>query len=164
MAVYMVATQWKKLETDIAAIFADQKRKGNEELLVNDVCGALMMSMRGGIVPPDGVQRWKGLTAQDIGYAPEGAKYRSDIEWLGNFEKVLESFGYTTRYEKHGAGNKCLARAKENEELKRSARRLIDSEYDCMEGFESEDLWDYLASAIPGLSRKQSDELYSEMF
>jgi len=47
--------------------------------------------------------------------------------------------------------------------IKRAARGLIDSEYEALQGFSSVDLWDYLSAALPGITRKSSDELYDDM-
>lgn len=49
------------------------------------------------------------------------------------------------------------------DDLKRSCRGLIDSEYNALCDFTADDLYDYLASVCE-ITRETSDELYEEMF
>lgn len=107
MAVYFLNNQWKELEQNILEIFALEEKN---ELLTSDLIGNLMSSMRCGFLKtPEGMRRWKGLTSRDIMYVPEGAKFKSDLEFIGDFGALMVHFGYKIRYEKHGSGVKEIA-------------------------------------------------------
>jgi len=49
-------------------------------------------------------------------------------------------------------------------ELKNKARGIIDSEYDSIKNFKADDLWDYLKSLYPEMTRDMSDELFEEIY
>ena len=53
---------------------------------------------------------------------------------------------------------------KDVNELKTKARSLIDSEYDVISNFTKSDLFDYLASLFPTMTKALSDEIHEEMF
>lgn len=48
--------------------------------------------------------------------------------------------------------------------LKRQCRGLIDSEWESICEFEEKDLWDYLSSMYPEITRQTSNEIYAEFF
>jgi len=46
----------------------------------------------------------------------------------------------------------------------RQAGNLIDAEFEALDCMDKQDLWEYLASAIPDLTRKESDKLWDSIF
>jgi len=44
------------------------------------------------------------------------------------------------------------------------AGNLIDAEYEALDCMSKEDLWEYLASAIPEITREETDELWETIF
>ena len=49
-------------------------------------------------------------------------------------------------------------------DLKNKIRGLVDSEYDVIKDFTSDDLWDYLCGMFPGITREISDQIHEEIF
>jgi hypothetical protein len=103
MAVVIGYKNAKSLEDNILEIFAHCEK---DELLVTDIRETLM----GKYLNVPGISRWTGLTSRNIKIAPKGAIYRGDLDHIGDFIDLMEHFGYETRAQKHGAGNKYFAK------------------------------------------------------
>jgi len=48
--------------------------------------------------------------------------------------------------------------------IKNKIRGLIDSEYDALKDFTTDDLWDYLYGMFPGITKEMVDEIHEEIF
>ena len=53
---------------------------------------------------------------------------------------------------------------KEESDMFQRAGGIIDSEYEALEEFTSNDLFDYLSSMFPKMTREMSNQLYANFF
>lgn len=97
MAVYLNHPQFKILQNQVIDFMAKCEQHNWPEVLASDICSHLRNTYR-----------WKGLTSREIYHLPEGGKSSDDLDYIGNFENLLEEMGFSITRKRHGAGLKAI--------------------------------------------------------
>ena len=120
MSIIIREKQLHILFSQVNDIFS---QTSSEELLVNDIRDCLMGKYGGWKLKNEA--SWKGLTSRDLEFLPEGKKYTSDLERIGNFENLLEDvFRCEMRSARHGSGIKYLVKKPGTRPVKKYGREF----------------------------------------